>query len=656
MKGRRLLTLSALALAFACEDQKAPTGPAGLRPPANPSAMISDGAHGGNPDFFFLPPLVPNPVNDPNYDRGKANNALEASLAVEICELGAAPVDALGHAVATDCVAGPPLKRFAPGTGAVRQQGSADDGFYMAQWKTKDSNLNLSKFYRIKVFVDGAHDTLGIADLDPVASQKELKNARTGEVIPLLDDGTLPIKFRVETGALCHVGVALCNSVTVTNNSPTGFQIVTVDGGAGAIAGAKFPNGWLPSTGPQSVVVTIASVNTGTSNPATGTETTPCHGGLVLEQFPGCFNFTTTPALTRNDSGDEFATSVIVAVCYSLQGSGDPREKFAEMYSSGPNELPHALPDAPDVGILGPAARNCTTNVIGSNNSKGVTGLASAAWRKVKGGLGQFFGVQTAYAVDLGLGGFSKGFSNVGPALSARLEPISVTEQSSISPVNVGLYVRIVGNNHHGEQENSVGLGGLPVTWTIAPGNGFLSTVANPDAESNQVTVITNPNDIDIDRPGTSGFAEVNWRLPTAAGTYTLTATGPTIGGPVTFTYTVLSLGLNVLAGTWVNENPETGNNTRDIFSIDGNAVFVHAFGACSPQDCDWGTVTGDTSAWLSTHKITAVWNQGFVVSTQTIEFISSERLTITTHYDFTPEDGRTDFSATENFTREAIP
>jgi hypothetical protein len=220
----------------------------------------------------------------------------------------------------------------------------------------------------------------------------------------------------------------------------------------------------------------------------------------------------------------------------------------------------------------------------------------------------------------------------------------------------MGLYVRVVGTNHHdGQHQNSVGLGGVPVKWTIAPGNGFLSTVANPNFEADTATVITNPNDIDTDRPGTSGFSQINWRLPPIVGTYTLTAHGATIEGSVTFTYTVLPLDLNVLAGTWVNENPETLNNTRDIFSIEGSSVSVHAFGACSPEDCDWGTVNGNTSAWLSTHKITAVWDQGFVVSTQTIEFISPERLQITTHYDFTPEDGRTDFSVTENFMREPI-
>src|SRR5258705_5251819 len=99
MNRRRLVSLSALALSVACVDQKAQTAPTGLAAPTTPSAMISDGAHGGNPDFFFLPPLVSNPVNEPNYDRGKANTALESSLTVEICQLRDAPVNALGQPV-----------------------------------------------------------------------------------------------------------------------------------------------------------------------------------------------------------------------------------------------------------------------------------------------------------------------------------------------------------------------------------------------------------------------------------------------------------------------------------------------------------------------------------------------------------------------------
>ena len=40
----------------------------------------------------------------------------------------------------------------------------------------------------------------------------------------------------------------------------------------------------------------------------------------------------------------------------------------------------------------------------------------------MKGGLDQVFGVQTAYAVDLGLGGTILDFSNISPALTARIE------------------------------------------------------------------------------------------------------------------------------------------------------------------------------------------------------------------------------------------
>src|SRR5438445_13891639 len=105
----------------------------------------------------------------------------------------------------------------------------------------------------------------------------ELRNVRTGEVIPLNDDSTLPINFRIENGggpALCGAAT-LCNSATVTNVSPTGLpQIVTVDGGAGAIAGASFADGWLP-TGlgrPQSVLVTIRHVDVCTTNREACTE------------------------------------------------------------------------------------------------------------------------------------------------------------------------------------------------------------------------------------------------------------------------------------------------------------------------------------------------------------------------------------------------
>ncbi len=553
----RFVSLSLLFLAVACRDGNQPTRISG---PPDPSKIISDGAHGGNKDFFFLPPMVPLPLNNPDFELGKFNNTLKASLRIDICELKPELVN--GTAVlpkaTTECVAGAPLKRFAPGSVNVvnlplKQNGwwtlfnLPPDGFYYALWDTRLSNLNVNKYYRIKVFIDGATDPLGVADVDPMSSLRQWKYTLTGEVIQLIDDVLLPITFRVEKGggsALCG-DASLCFSTTISNNSPTGSQTVTVDGGGGSVAGATFPNGWLPANGPQNVVVTIAKVDIGTTDPVTGVSTKPCHVGLRLQQFPGCFNFTTTPHLAAIDeSGRQFATDVTVAVCYSLQGSGDPREKFAEMYASGPNEPPHPLRDASDAGILSAAARNCSTpEVITAAPSRGITQLASSSWRKIKSSVGAVFGVKTAYGVDLGLGGYLDAFSNVGPALEATIQPVGSTELQATAGDTVQAYVRVIGSNHHdGQHENSVGLSGLTVHFSQVDGDGALGQRGENPGAATQLDVVTDSLPIDFESPVSGGgYAAVNWRVPSTPGIYHLTADGPALGGPITFNVTVRS-------------------------------------------------------------------------------------------------------------------
>jgi len=577
----RLVGLAALAFAIACEPTREPTA---LTAPSGPSEIISDGAHGGNKDFFFLPPMVPLPVGNPDFELGKFNNTLRSALKVEICELKAQNLNAQGLPTeSTGCIAGAPLKTFAPGSVQlvnlpVRQNGwwnafgLPPDGFYYVLWDTRQSNLNVSKYYRIKVFIDGSTTPLGIADVDPMANLFQWKYTNSGQVIQLVDDVLLPIPFRVEKGggsALCGSS-SLCVSTTVSNNNPAGFQTVTVEGGAGAIAGVKFPNGWLPANGPQNVVVTIASVDLGGTNAGNGTSLKPCHAGLPLQQFPGCFNFSTTPRLAYiGDTDHQFAQPVIVAVCYSLQNTGDPREKFAEMYSSGPNEPPHALEDASDAGLLGPAARNCNTApVIGAAPSKGVTGFASASWRKLKTGVSSVFGIKTAYAVDLGLGGFAFAFSNIGPALSAEMDPVGSTEIS----VSAGGHilqpmVRLVGSNHHdGGHRNSTGLGGIPVQFQVAATDGNIAPLGDEVGNLAQLTAVTNTNPIDPESPTSGGgYASVNWRVPSQPGTYHITATGPALDAPVTFTVTVsiapVDLGvLPDMAGSVALANNDAGH------------------------------------------------------------------------------------------------
>ena len=548
----RPLVIAALTLVMACEGTRPTAAPTA---PIDPSKLISDGAHGGNIDFFFLPPMVSDPSTSANFEPGKFNPNLAPSLTVEICQLQTSPVDANGQPVVTDCVAGSPVKKFPAGTITLQ---NPPDGFYQVVWHVGDSNLDASKFYRIKVLVDGSTTPFGVADIDPVLNMSQLRNARTGEVIPLNENSTLPIKFRIEHGGgstLCGTST-LCISTTVTNNNPSGFQNVTLDGGAGSIAGASFPNGWLPPGGPQSVVVTIAQISTlgggSTTDPA------PCHLGLALPQYKGCFKFTTTPTLQPIDEGgDQFAQPVRVAVCYELDGTGG-LEKFAELWSSGPNEPPHPLDDAPDAGLLGAVSRNCTTApvVIGQSISANpFVRLATSGWQQVKRGVSQLLGVKTVYAVDLGLGGIATAFSNISPVRTQEIVTYTDANLTLDGGTTTTSTARVIGSNHHATHAFTTGIGGVQVTFTLAPGNGSLLPIGGTGPGSNQVMITTNTNPIDGSPVSGGGFAPVNWTLPTTPGTYTLTANAASLGGPVTFTATVPGVVIGSIEAPWASGN-----------------------------------------------------------------------------------------------------
>src|SRR5712671_2330737 len=75
-------------------------------PFTGPAFAVSDGAHNGNPDFFFLAPLFKNANQSPNFEPAAFNPNLKPS--VEICEL------TLGADGSRNCIAGDPLELFAP--------------------------------------------------------------------------------------------------------------------------------------------------------------------------------------------------------------------------------------------------------------------------------------------------------------------------------------------------------------------------------------------------------------------------------------------------------------------------------------------------------------------------------------------------------------
>jgi hypothetical protein len=203
----RLKSAAAVALLLgvgACSgDAGSPLAPEG----AQPLATISDAAHAGTvPGFYFLPPMVPNPSYSGTFDGGLQPR-------VEICELSAG-------------VCATTIAQYTTTSGTGGETVQVGGSSYQVNWHTNQFNLNPAKTYRISVYVGTFR--LGFADVDVVASGKELKNVNTQEYIPLQDGRTLPIKFRIETGIAGQVVVAPA-SASIPVGSTQQFTATVLD-------------------------------------------------------------------------------------------------------------------------------------------------------------------------------------------------------------------------------------------------------------------------------------------------------------------------------------------------------------------------------------------------------------------------------------------
>src|SRR4051812_47635708 len=130
--GRSLLRVCAAILLFtavACSDHTGSTTP---RQRFNPQARmdISDGAHGGNRDVFFLPPMLGNPNKAAGY-----GDPFQPGLNVSI--------------KVRDVTANTYVTTFAPSAVSV----NTVDGYYFVNWDTKASNLDPAHVYRVEVWV-----------------------------------------------------------------------------------------------------------------------------------------------------------------------------------------------------------------------------------------------------------------------------------------------------------------------------------------------------------------------------------------------------------------------------------------------------------------------------------------------------------------------
>ncbi|TMC67287.1 MAG: hypothetical protein E6J18_16365, partial [Chloroflexi bacterium] len=225
-----------LVLVGCAERVNAPTA---ARPGA-PSFEIRDGAHNnGNPHFYFLPPIVASPNATGSFDATQAPS-------VTVCQLASSGCPVIAQFSMTT------------GTGSAVVRVDAASQSYVVNWQTDQCvtgpcTLPSGNVYRIRVLV--ASTELGHADVQVVVSQQEAKNVNTGEFFPLVDGRTLPVKFRIEQGA-----------VFVAGPSSQPLMIQTPVSAAGSSVQLVIPGGALSQ--PTGITVLPAMLSSGTSTSA----------------------------------------------------------------------------------------------------------------------------------------------------------------------------------------------------------------------------------------------------------------------------------------------------------------------------------------------------------------------------------------------------
>jgi hypothetical protein len=176
---RSTCLLLGITLLVSCTDDRGPTGPTSV---TSISRQISDGARGGQLDFFWLPPTV---ETSPTFTGPFDANALD-QLVVEVCQLSAG------------ACSGPPIERMtSEGTPVpARIRLDADGEYYHVTWMSGRSHAEAGAFYRIRVLRNGSE--LGFLDVQVVQNTPALASVNTSLYTGLVKGQQLEIRFRIQ--------------------------------------------------------------------------------------------------------------------------------------------------------------------------------------------------------------------------------------------------------------------------------------------------------------------------------------------------------------------------------------------------------------------------------------------------------------------------
>ncbi|MCC5908491.1 MAG: BspA family leucine-rich repeat surface protein [Balneolaceae bacterium] len=315
-------------------------------------SLVSDGVNENNQGFYFLPPIANAPSYSGTFDAG-------LSPVVEICET-------------TDCEEIHTSLSMDTGSGSETVRLDEEDEHYIVNWHTRRTDAESGQRYRIRVLVDDV--VLGHTDVELVNNGRETRNIDPNEAKAIVNNRTLPIRFRAETGIPGAVEVTPTEATIETDETKqftaevldlhgeplTDFtvewssedeEIATVDSDGLAVGLDEGTAGIIASAGTVfgSAMLTVEAgepsdpfVTTWDTNLGEGTTVTLGFTGTVdatIDWGDGTIQDVTTPGEHEHEYAEEGEYTVSVtgsATGYSNNGiSSDDRSKLMSVDSWG---------------------------------------------------------------------------------------------------------------------------------------------------------------------------------------------------------------------------------------------------------------------------------------------------------------------------------
>jgi hypothetical protein len=412
--------------------------------------------------------------------------------------------------------------------------------------------------YRICVFGSQTGEMLGFADISPVAGG--MKKLATSDTYAFQDGRTLPIKFRIEEGALC-ANPQDCTEFTVGSTGGD-FTVPSKHAALSVPAGAVH----------EGDVVTVVVER---EDPQYDGQCLPTD----IVQSKGCYHFRSEPALYQ------FATLVRLEACVDVNALSEEQIAALRLYKYNQTEGLQQLAQAAATLI------DCSGFIALAEPADSPSSTFAGALLRDFGRLAnRLFGPRTLFArppmpPPTGLGGMGGSFSDVGGAV-----PGTATQAEVLLTV---------------PETGTVGQSGLVATASGGTGTGAFSYAS---LSTNVCTVDATTGDITTLTPGTCTLTatkagnEIYQARQSAPATMTVVPGLPdlvvsyvgffqsTQGGSITFTDTVSNAG---------GDGP-AGNSTFDV------AVYLS-----SDQVLDEGDVQVGWGYSVWQYHLSVGWSRG---------------------------------------------